>query len=197
MIDRIKIKSVTLDTSDDYFGYNWSRLEKLVEFGHLLKPCIQVSIDNNHVETRQAEVEFRKIDEIPKNMAFIESLSNLMNDLKSKNLVHGDIKYSNLGIDLRGNALVFDWEPCIMFTINNRIIFRSSANSLHPLDKKEKTISFRSDQFGFANQVLNAYFGRALGSNLAYKNQEKIEKVTSSNIQYEEITQFVLQLNNH
>ena len=66
----------------------------------------------------------------------------------AKNLIHGDIKYSNIIIV---NQLIYliDWEPILEYSINGRYIFRSTPPYLSSTDISNKIISTSTDKIGF------------------------------------------------
>jgi serine/threonine protein kinase len=66
----------------------------------------------------------------------------------TKNLIHGDIKYSNTII---GNQVIYliDWEPILEYSINGKYIFRSTMPYISSSDILNRRISSNTDKIGF------------------------------------------------
>ena len=66
----------------------------------------------------------------------------------TKNLIHGDIKFSNIIIGDQAIYLI-DWEPILEYSTNRRCIFRSTMPYISSSDILNGIISSRTDKIGF------------------------------------------------
>ena len=66
----------------------------------------------------------------------------------SKDLIHGDIKYSNI-IITNNQITLIDWEPILEFSISNINYFRSSMPYISSKDIINRKISKSTDRIAF------------------------------------------------
>lgn len=66
----------------------------------------------------------------------------------SKNLIHGDIKFSNL-IITKNYIKLIDWEPILEYSISNKNYFRSTMPYIASEDIINRKITKATDRIGF------------------------------------------------
>ena len=99
--------------------------------------------------------------------------------LQNIELVHGDLKLSNLAYD-HGQLSIFDWEPTLLsFDRIRKLQVRSSKYSVHPEDLLDRKISFKSDLKGMVLILLQSILGRAKGAKAARNFAKKIDRLIS------------------
>jgi serine/threonine protein kinase len=156
-----------------------TRLWKLKKYGKFLYPKVKISNYENTITITQSFIEnkidildigARKLfDDFPQKLAFLQKIE----------LVHGDIKLSNLAYD-RNQLSIFDWEPALLsIDYIGKLQIRSSKFSAHPQDLLDKKISFKSDLKGMALVLLQSMLGRAQGAKAASKFSAKIDRLIS------------------
>lgn len=156
-----------------------TRLWKLKKYGKFLYPQIKVSSCKKTITITQSFIE-NKIDildvdtvklfvDLPQKIAWLQNIE----------LVHGDLKLSNLGYD-HGQLSIFDWEPTL-FAIDGtgKLQFRTSKYSVHPQDFLNKRFTFKSDLKGMCLVLLQSKLGRAKGAKVAGKFSTKIDRLIS------------------
>lgn len=156
-----------------------TRLWKLKKYGKFLHPQIKVSSCKKTITITQSFIE-NKVDildvdtvklfvDLPQKIAWLQKIE----------LVHGDLKLSNLAYD-HGQLSIFDWEPTLLsFDRIRKLQVRSSKYSVHPEDLLDRKISFKSDLKGMVLILLQSILGRAKGAKTAGKFAEKIDRLTS------------------
>ena len=156
-----------------------TRLWKLKKYGKFLYPQIKVSSCKKTITITQSFIE-NKIDildvdtvklfvDLPQKIAWLQNIE----------LVHGDLKLSNLAYD-HGQLSIFDWEPTLLsFDRIRKLQVRSSKYSVHPEDLLDRKISFKSDLKGMVLVLLQSILGRAKGAKAAGKFAEKIDRLIS------------------
>lgn len=84
--------------------------------------------------------------------AFIfNSLKTLADDLDfyhSKDLIHGDIKYSNI-IVCKGVINLIDWEPILEYSVDGKIFYRSTMPYISAVDMLNRKITPRTDKIAY------------------------------------------------
>ena len=156
-----------------------TRLWKLKKYGKFLYPQIKVSSCKKTITITQSFIE-NKIDildvdtlklfvDLPQKIAWLQNIE----------LVHGDLKLSNLAYD-HGQLSIFDWEPTLLsFDRIRKLQVRSSKYSVHPEDLLDRKISFKSDLKGMVLVLLQSILGRAKGAKVAGKFAKKIDRLIS------------------
>ena len=156
-----------------------TRLWKLKKYGKFLYPQIKVSSCKKTITITQSFIE-NKIDildvdtvklfvDLPQKIAWLQNIE----------LVHGDLKLSNLAYD-HGQLSIFDWEPTLLsFDRIRKLQVRSSKYSVHPEDLLDRKISFKSDLKGMVLILLQSILGRVKGAKAAGKFDKKIDRLIS------------------
>ena len=156
-----------------------TRLWKLKKYGKFLHPQLTVSSCKKTITITQSFIE-NKIDildvdtvklfvDLPQKIAWLQNIE----------LVHGDLKLSNLAYD-HGQLSIFDWEPTLLsFDRIRKLQVRSSKYSVHPEDLLDRKISFKSDLKGMCLVLLQSKLGRAKGAKVAGRFAKKIDRLIS------------------
>ena len=156
-----------------------TRLWKLKKYGKFLYPQIKVSSCKKTITITQSFIE-NKIDildvdtvklfvDLPQKIAWLQNIE----------LVHGDLKLSNLAYD-HGQLSIFDWKPTLLsFDRIRKLQVRSSKYSVDPEDLLDRKISFKSDLKGMVLILLQSILGRAKGAKAARNFAKKIDRLIS------------------
>ena len=155
------------------------RLELLDKYGHLLNPITKVSFTPNTVKICQKIIVFKALEEFKGEKAAQEIVSGILKILKI-GLLHGDLCASNIGFDMRGNLLIFDWEPFLKIQIRSvpSTELRSSKFAIHPADLQESIITSRSDIFAIGILLLQALYGRYHGLKLSSRHYYYLSSIS-------------------
>ena len=154
------------------------RLSLINDMGLLIKPKIKTFVSSDHCHIEQEFCKnIQKIDS-NKKKKIIHELGDLIFLCHQRDLIHGDLCYSNIAISEKDELLVFDWEPFLEKHINGLIELRSSKYACHPIDMNSRVITWRSDLYAFINLTLQIVHGRYEGLKIAKKQSKRIEKLT-------------------
>ena len=156
-----------------------ARLWRLKTYGAFLYPKIKVSSCKKSITITQRFIE-NKIDVLDVDtLKLFDDLPQMIAGLQNIELVHGDLKLSNLAYD-NNQLSIFDWEPTLLsFDRIGKLQVRTSKYSVHPDDFLDRKISFKSDLKGMVLVLLQNTLGRAKGAKTAGKFAEKIDRLTS------------------
>lgn len=149
----------------------------------------KVSLDQKYIDTFKPINEAVSINSISQIKSFIKIIHH-------EDLIHGDLCFSNLGLDKNGKLLVFDWELLLSFIKNKSVVLRSSYLACHPSDLSNRELTKKSDLFAFANLIPQILLERYEGVKFCDKNQEKISEICMLTSNIDAIQNNVLDLLN-
>jgi serine/threonine protein kinase len=89
----------------------------------------------------------------------LKILANDIDFYHSENLIHGDIKYSNIVINKK-NINLIDWEPILEYKLKGNTIYRSTMPFISSIDILRKRITKNTDKLAFyflCIRLLNNY----------------------------------------
>ena len=99
-----------------------------------LNPEIAIFEDGTKITLEQKYIDtFKPINE-EANLSSISQIKSFLKLIHHNDLIHGDLCFSNLGLDKNGKLLIFDWELLLSHIKNKSLVLRSSYLACHPSD---------------------------------------------------------------
>ena len=115
--------------------------------------------------------------------------------IHDKELVHGDLCYSNVGLH-ETDIVIFDWEPVLVSRHSDgRVEYRTSKFAFHPKDHSLQKITKLSDRFALVFLVLQIIHERFDGLQIGKKHLDQIILLSESIQCCRELADHVLNLN--
>lgn len=170
------------------------RLKLLSQYGNILSPAVTLWFEPDSVTILQKWVNNPVRIDTVKSTQIAESLAAEVDMIHEKGLTHGDLCYSNVG--LQGTDIViFDWEPILVKRHSDgRVEYRTSKFALHPKDRQLQQLTALSDRFALIFLVLQITNERFDGLEIGKKHLDQISLLSESILCCKELVDHVMKL---